>query len=182
MAQKKASQPYKKKTGKKPQKKKNNARVLIIIAAIIVVIFAALWFLNKTSNDDKTASSTLYGDYQIKQQSTIDQLDDENYQNIILPEALDKKIKSGEGTFAYFFSPECEHCQKVTPELMPIADDADVHIDQYNILEFTQGWSDYNIEATPTLVYYKDGKEVGRIIGEQPTENFEQFFEDMKKQ
>lgn len=182
MAQKKTSQPNKKKQQNKPQKKKNNASVLLIIAAIIVVIFAALWFVNKSSNDDKTATSTLYGDYKIKQQSTIDQLDDENYQNIILPDALDKKIKSGEGTYSYFFSPECEHCQKVTPELMPIAEQADVHIDQYNILEFTQGWNDYNVEATPTLVYYKDGEEIGRIIGEQPTENFEQFFEDMKKQ
>lgn len=181
MAQKKA-QPYSKKSKNQPPKKKNNASVLIIIAAVVVVLFAALWFINKSSNDEKTSSSTLYGDYKIKQQSTIDQLDDENYQNIILPDALDKKIKSGEGTFAYFFSPECEHCQRVTPDLMPLAADADVHIDQYNILEFTQGWTDYSIEATPTLVYYKDGKEVGRIIGEQPMENFQQFFDDMKKQ
>lgn len=167
---------------KKQQKKKNNASVLIIIAAIIVVIFAALWFINSSSNDEKTSNSTLYGDYQIKNQSTIDQLDDKNYQNIILPAALEKKIDSGDGIFAYFFSPECSHCQVVTPKLMPIAENADVDIQQYNILEFTQGWTDYSIEATPTLSYFKDGKEVGRIVGEQPDENFEKFFEDMKKQ
>lgn len=167
---------------KQVQKKKNNAGVLIIIAAIIVVIFGALWFINSSSNEEKTSSSTLYGDYKIKNQSTIDQLDDKNYQNIILPDDLAKKIDSGEGVFAYFFSPECSHCQVVTPKLMPIAEQAEVDIQQYNILEFTQGWDDYSVEATPTLAYYKDGKEVGRIVGEQPEENFEKFFDDMKKQ
>lgn len=167
---------------KQVQKKKNNAGVLIIIAAIIVVIFGALWFINSSSNEEKTSSSTLYGDYKIKNQSTIDQLDDKNYQNIILPDDLAKKIDSGEGVFAYFFSPECSHCQVVTPKLMPIAEQAEIDIQQYNILEFTQGWDDYSVEATPTLAYYKDGKEVGRIVGEQPEENFEKFFDDMKKQ
>lgn len=177
------AQPNKnQKKKKKQQNKKSNVGTLVVIASIVVLIFAAIWFLNATSNDKKTSTSTLYGDYKIQQQSTIDQLDDPNYQNIILPEDLDKKIKSGEGTYAYFFSPECEHCQKVTPRLMPIADTADVQIDQFNILEFTEGWSDYNVDATPTLVYYNDGKEVGRIIGDQPDENFEMFFEDMKTQ
>lgn len=169
-----------KKKNNYPQKKKSNAGILITIVAIIIAIFAALWFLNNSSNKEKTATSTLYGDYKIKNQSTINQLDDENYQNIILPDDLEKKIKSGDGVFTYFFSPECSHCQVVTPKLMPLAENADVDINQYNILEFTQGWDEYSIEATPTLVYYKDGKEIGRIVGEQPDENFEKFFEDMK--
>lgn len=181
MANKNNKNTNKKKNNYQP-KKKNNAGVLIIIAVIIVAIFGALWFLNNSSNDEKTTNSTLYGDYKIQNQSTIDQLDDENYQNIILPDALDKKIQSGEGTYVYFFSPECIHCQKVTPELMPLADAAEVDINQYNILEFTQGWDTYSIEATPTLAYYKDGKEIARIVGEQPNENFEQFFADMKAQ
>ncbi|AMA62165.1 MAG: thioredoxin family protein [Kurthia gibsonii] len=163
-------------------KKKNNAGILIIIALIIVAIFAALLLLNKSSNDKKEEGSSLYGDHKIKTQSTIDQLDDENYQNIILPDALKEKIDSGEGTYAYFFSPECVHCQKVTPELMPLADEAKVDINQYNVLEFEQGWQDYNLAATPTLAYFKDGKEVGRLVGEQPKEAFVKFFEDMKKQ
>lgn len=173
---------------KQPGKKKSNAGVLIVIAVVVVAIFAALFLINKSQNDSKIdnakegTSSGLYGDYTPTKQSTIDQLDDKNYQNIILPDALKKKIATGDGVFAYFFSPECVHCQKVTPELMPIADDNDVYIDQYNILEFEQGWTDYNIEATPTLVYYKDGKEVGRIVGEQTNENFTQFFKDMKSQ
>ena len=162
------------------QKKKSNAGVLIIIAVIIVAIFGALWFINSSSNDKKEESSSLYGDHKIKTQSTIDQLKDPNYQNIILPKDLKKEIDSGKGTFAYFFSPECVHCQQVTPKLMPIAKDADVKINQYNMLEFTDGWTDYNIEATPTLAYFKDGKEVGRIVGDQPDENFTTFLDEMK--
>jgi thioredoxin 1 len=64
------------------------------------------------------------------------------------------------------FSPECPHCKKMTPSLMPIADEVGVQIDQLNILEYDKGWDDYTVEATPTLIYFKDGKEVNRIVGD----------------
>lgn len=182
------------------QKKDNRLMVLGIIAIVVILGFVAVYFINQSQNEAKiedsqsTSSSNqstgdkatkdvdsgVYGSYTPQYQATIDQLDDKNYQNIILPDDLKKKIDGGEGTFVYFFSPTCSHCQKTTPELMPLADKADIHIDQYNVLEFSEGWDDYTIEATPTLAYYKDGQEVGRIIGEQTAEAFNQFFDDMQ--
>lgn len=113
------------------------------------------------------------------QQSTINLLDDENYQNIILPDALEKKIASGEPVLAYMFSPECPHCKKLTPKLMPIADELDLQIDQLNILEYDKGWDEYNIEYTPTLIYFEDGKEVDRLVGDAPEEGIRQFFDEV---
>ncbi|MFP3918818.1 thioredoxin family protein [Lysinibacillus telephonicus] len=135
-----------------------------IIGAVVVVLFIVIILLTNLANQNKLKDNP-YGTDNLRQ-STIDLLDNENYQNIILPEALEEKIASGEPVVAYLFSPECQYCMKMTPALMPIADEVGVHIDQLNILEYDQGWDEYNVEYTPTLIYFKDGKEVSRIVGD----------------
>jgi thioredoxin 1 len=147
---------------------------MLIIGAAVVVVFGLIIFLTNQSNNSKLANNPY--DTDDLNQATIDQLDDENYQNIVLPDELDKKIASGEPTTVYFFSPTCPHCQATTPVLMPVADDMGVDVLQYNLLEYDQGWQQYFIEATPTLVHYEDGKEVARWVGSQPKENIEEFF------
>ena len=150
---------------------------LLIIGGIIIVLFVALIALTNYSNNNKTADNP-YGSKKLKQ-STINQLDDKNYQNIILPDDLAKKIASGEAVTAYFFSPECPHCQVMTPKLMPIAKDMGVEIVQYNVLEFDQGWDDYNIDATPTMIHFRDGKEVNRLVGDAPEDVIKSFFNNV---
>lgn len=152
---------------------------LLIIAGIVVVVFAGIIFLTNQANNEKLADNPY--DTEDLEQATIDQLDDENYQSIVLPADLEKEIASGEPTTVYFFSPTCSHCQQTTPVLMPVAEDMDVDVLQYNLLEYEQGWQQYMIEATPTLVHYDNGKEVSRWVGAQPKENMEQFFTDVVK-
>ncbi|MCP2036241.1 thioredoxin-like negative regulator of GroEL [Planomicrobium sp. HSC-17F08] len=147
---------------------------MIIIGAAVVLIFGLIIFLTNQSNNSKLANNPY--DTEDLNQATIDQLDDENYQNIVLPDELDKKIASGEPTTVYFFSPTCPHCQATTPVLMPVADDMGVDVLQYNLLEYEQGWQQYFIEATPTLIHYENGEEVARWVGSQPKENIEEFF------
>ena len=150
---------------------------LFIIGGIIVVVFALIIVLNNMSNNNKLADNP-YGTNDLKQE-TIDQLDDENYQNIILPDDLKAKVESGEPVTAYFFSPICVHCKAMTPVLMPVVEEMDAEIVQYNVYEFVQGWEDYKIEATPTLIHFEDGKEVSRMVGNQPEENIKTFFSDV---
>lgn len=150
---------------------------LLIIGGAIVVVFILLIVLTNMSNDKKLADNP-YGTEDLKQ-DTIDQLDDENYQNIILPDDLNAKVESGEPVTAYFFSPSCSHCKAMTPVLMPIVKEMDVNLVQYNVLEFEQGWDEYHIEATPTTIYFEDGKEVSRMVGNQPKENIEAFFNEV---
>lgn len=149
---------------------------LLIIGGVIIAVFVLLIVLTNMSNDKKLADNQ-YNTNDLKQE-TIDQLGDKNYQNIILPDDLKAKIESGEPVTAYFFSPICVHCKAMTPVLMPIAEDMDVDVVQYNIYEFEQGWDDYNIEATPTMIHFEDGQEVSRMVGNQPKENIEAFFND----
>ncbi|MBD8016457.1 thioredoxin family protein [Microbacterium sp. APC 3898] len=152
---------------------------LLIIAGIVVVVFAGIIFLTNQANNKKLADNPY--DTEDLEQATIDQLDDENYQNIVVPAELEEKIASGEPTTVYFFSPTCQYCQQTTPVLMPVAEDMDVDVLQYNLLEYEQGWQQYMIEATPTLIHYDNGEEVSRWVGAQPKENIEQFFTDVVK-
>ncbi len=39
----------------------------------------------------------------------------------------------------------------------------------------------YNIQGTPTIIHFKDGKEVSRISGEQSKEKFKEWFEQTEK-
>ena len=150
---------------------------LLIIGGIIVAVFALIIVLNNMSNNNKLADNP-YGTDDLKQE-TIDQLEDENYQNIILPDDLKAKVESGEPVTAYFFSPVCVHCKAMTPVLMPVVEDMGVDLVQYNIWEFEQGWEDYKIEGTPTIIHFEDGKEVSRLMNNQPKENIEAFFSDV---
>lgn len=150
---------------------------MLIIGGVVIAIFALLIALTNFSNKDKLANNPY--DTEDLEQPTIDLLTDENYQNIALPDEVDEKIKSGEPTTVYFFSPTCSHCQATTPILMPVAEDMDVDVLQYNLLEYEQGWQDYFIEATPTLVHYENGAEVSRWVGSQPKENIEEFFNEV---
>lgn len=150
---------------------------LAIVGAVIVLLFAGIIILTNMKNSEKLEDNP-YGTKNLKQ-STIDLLDDENYQNIILPDALAKKIESGEGVVGYFFSPECSHCKNYTPKLMPIADEMDIQVDQLNILEYTNEWDTYNITVTPTLIYFENGEEVARLEGDAPDETTRQFFNDI---
>lgn len=150
---------------------------LAIVGAIIVLLFAAIIVLTNMKNSEKLKDNP-YGTDNLKQ-STIDLLGDKNYQNIILPDALAKKIESGEGVVGYFFSPECSHCKNYTPKMMPIADELDIQVNQFNILEFESGWATYQISATPTLIYFENGEEVARLEGDAPNETTRQFFNDV---
>lgn len=149
---------------------------VIIFLLIIIGLFAALFFVNKAQNEEKSEGN-IYGKDTLHPE-TVKQLDDPNYQNIILPEELDKKLENGEDVTVYFFSPTCPHCVRTTPVVAPLAKDMSVDLEQYNLLEFDQGWNDYGIESTPTIVQYKDGKEVNRIVGYQEEATFENWFNE----
>ena len=149
---------------------------LLIIGSVIVVLFAAIIVLTNVSNKSKLESANNpYGDKKLKQE-TIDQLDDKNYQNIMLPDELEAKIKAGEPVNAYFFSPICVHCQAFTPVLMPVADDLGVNIAQLNVYEYGDLWK-YNLEATPTFIRFEDGKETARFVGALAEEDLRAFLD-----
>ncbi|WP_027964852.1 thioredoxin family protein [Halalkalibacillus halophilus] len=149
---------------------------LLIFGSIIIVLFIAIALLSNMAQTDEVDGDNPYNKDSLHS-DTADLLDDPNYQNNILPEELESEIENEEEVTVYFYSPSCEHCIEATPRLMPIAEDNDVELHQFNLLEFEEGWRSYNIEATPTLVHYENGEEVDRIVGAAPNEEYEAFLE-----
>lgn len=149
---------------------------LLVIGGVIIAIFVLIFVLSNKADESKLKDNP-YGTDKLKK-STVNLIGDKNYNNIILPDELDKKVKAGESVTAYFFSPECSFCLEMTPILMPIAKDMDVTVQQYNLLEFGSEAAPFRIESTPTLIQFKDGEEVGRLVGAHPEENIRAFFDE----
>ncbi|PFA69491.1 thiol reductase thioredoxin [Bacillus sp. AFS015802] len=152
---------------------------IIIFLVAIVGLFAAIAIITNLQNSQKAEGNKFKKEK--LDPATVELLDDPNYQNVILPEELEKTLKNKEDATVYFYSSTCIHCKRTTPVLAPLAEDMGVDMVQYNLLEFDQGWNQYGIEATPTLVRYENGKEVARIVGEHPEEDFKAFFEENVK-
>jgi thiol-disulfide isomerase/thioredoxin len=154
---------------------------IIIFSVVIIALFVGMAVLTNMQNKAKIGDNNPYKTDDL-QQATIDQLDDPNYQNIILPNELEKKLNNNEDVMVYFFASDCPHCKVTTPVLMPLADEMGIDVVQFNLLEFQEGWDQYGIEGTPTLVRFEDGKEVARIDGSREEAVFRQWFEQNVKE
>ncbi|GGJ92144.1 thiol reductase thioredoxin [Lentibacillus kapialis] len=151
---------------------------MLIIVGSIVVLFAALYFVIDYKNQQATGDGdNPYGTDDLHQ-ATIDQLDNPNYQNQILPDELQTKLDNGEDMMVYYYDPTCPHCQELTPRLIPIVEDMGVDMKKLNLLEFESAWRTYGIESTPTLVYFENGEEVDRVNGAQSDDIFRAFFNE----
>ncbi|QKY68517.1 co-chaperone YbbN [Lentibacillus sp. CBA3610] len=151
---------------------------MLLIIGSIVVLFAALYFVIDYKNQQAIGDNeNPYGKDDLHQ-ATVDQLDDENYQNQILPDELESLLNDGEDMVVYFYDPTCHHCQELTPRLVPIAEEMGVDMKKLNLLEFESAWGQYGIQSTPTLVYFENGEEVDRVNGAQQNELFRAFFNE----
>ena len=74
----------------------------------MIVLFIALALLTNMENSKKVSENNPYGKDRLKPE-TVDLLDDENYQNIILPEKLEKKLADQEDATVYFFASDCTY-------------------------------------------------------------------------
>lgn len=137
---------------------------LIMYLAIVVIIFGGLWGLNvyqeKSAIDKYTekAQELYHTTPDQLSDATIKQLDNEDYQNIIVPEEFEEKLANQEDMIVYFFQPTCIYCQHTTPVLMDLAQELDVEVYQYNVYEFQDPWDHY-IDGTPTMIFFDDGQE-----------------------
>ncbi len=101
---------------------------MLIILGTIVILFAALYFVIDYKNQQAVNDEdNPYGKDNLDQ-ATIDQLDNPDYQNQILPSELDEKLGNGEDVMVYFYNPKCSHCRELTPRLVPLADEMGVDV------------------------------------------------------
>lgn len=151
---------------------------MFIILGSIIILFVALYIVVDYKNKQALElAGNLYGKDQLKQE-TIDQLDNPLYQNQITSKNLDEKLASQEDVVVYFYSPVCIYCVETTPILVPLAEELGIDVKMLNLYEFQDQQKKYNIQGTPTLIYFANGKEVDRVYGKQTKEIFSAFFEE----
>ncbi|WP_249712258.1 co-chaperone YbbN [Bacillus cereus] len=136
---------------------------MLIFGGIIIVLFAAIFAV--TQMEKKNASTDEKG----------------YYSNKISLEDLNKNIADKKEQTIYFYQTSCVHCQKVSPIVVPLAKDLNVDMKVIDIENLNEPWDKYNIQGTPTIIHFKDGKEVSRISGEQSKDKFKEWFEQTKK-
>ncbi|GAE34494.1 thioredoxin family protein [Halalkalibacter akibai] len=148
---------------------------ILIFGGVVLLLFVSLIVVNN-AQQTKKAEGNPFGKTQLHP-ATLDLLNNENYQNIILPVELESQLSNEESVTVYFYSSTCQFCKETTPRLVPLADDAGINLVQYNLLEFEEGWNQYNIDATPTVVHFENGVEKERIVGAATDDDFKQFFD-----
>ncbi len=81
-------------------------------------------------------------------------------------------VLEGEGPIAVeFMSYGCPHCRTIEPVLQRVAEmvRSKVKMVRVNVAIEQELASNYNIEGTPSLVMFLNGRQVGRIEGPNPT-------------
>lgn len=153
---------------------------LILMFCFVMIAFVGWFFVQGNNHERELASAPLVNPYGLKtlHPETIAQLDDPFYQQIIVPDDLRDMLDQGEDVYVYFFSPACYACEQTTPIVVQATEKTNTQVVQFNVLEFNQGWNDYKLEFTPTLIRFVSGKEEARIVGKHSPSEFEQWFKD----
>jgi thioredoxin 1 len=87
-------------------------------------------------------------------------------------------IASG-ATLVDFWAPWCGPCRMVAPVLDELSQDfaGRATIAKINVDEHPGTAADFGIQSIPTLLLFKDGKLVNRLVGAQPKAHLKSFLE-----
>ncbi|MDD5693225.1 MAG: thioredoxin family protein [Patescibacteria group bacterium] len=107
--------------------------------------------LLKTANDEKNPASEIgVGEFMI---------DEKNFP---------KEITEYKGVaMVDFFLPTCPHCQKIGPVISAIANETQgkYKIGKLNANTSPDMATKFSIQSVPAMIFFKNGKEVDRLIG-----------------
>ena len=92
-------------------------------------------------------------------------------------EDLNSKISKGI-CLVDFYADWCGPCKMLAPILEEIKEN--VTIIKINVDKREDLGKEYNIMSIPTVIFFKDGKEVDKFIGFREKEEIEQMIKDIK--
>lgn len=86
-------------------------------------------------------------------------------------------MKSSTPVLVDFWAEWCGPCRALAPKLEEIASEmsGQVKIVKMNVDENPQTPGQFGIRGIPAMLLFKDGKQVGELVGNHPKENITQF-------
>jgi thioredoxin 1 len=86
-------------------------------------------------------------------------------------------MKSSTPVLVDFWAEWCGPCRALAPKLEEIATEmsSQIKIVKMNVDENPQTPGQYGIRGIPALLLFKDGKQVGELVGNQPKDHITQF-------
>lgn len=94
-------------------------------------------------------------------------------------EFAQKVLQSDKPVVVDFWAPWCGPCRAIAPILDKLAGEYDgrLTIAKVNTDEEIQNASQLGIQGIPTLIVFKGGKEVARLVGSRPEGQYREIFE-----
>lgn len=74
-----------------------------------------------------------------------------------------------------FYADWCGPCRMMTPILEKVADESKAVIGKLDIDNAQKVAGTFQVTSVPTLILFKEGKEVGRLVGLRDAETVKQF-------
>ncbi len=87
---------------------------------------------------------------------------------IVTDASFEDALKENDLVLIDFWADWCGPCKKVAPILDEISDQFGLPVGKLNIDENPKKTSEYSVSSIPTMVLFKDGKPVHKIIGAMP--------------
>ncbi len=93
-----------------------------------------------------------------------------------MEDTFDETIKKGT-TLVDFYADWCGPCRMITPHLEAVAKELEgkANIVKLDVEHAQRIASQYEVTSVPTLILFKDGKEVGRIVGVRDAKALKEF-------
>lgn len=101
---------------------------------------------------------------------------------VITESALRADLAAKKDRLVFFYDPECKYCRIAKPVVIRAAKKEHSALKIYILKDrdHDSAYAKYGIKLTPTLVHFKNGKEVYRLVGSKSEREFRAFFQASK--
>ncbi len=161
-------------------KTKNITPIVIGIVAFLAILGVGVAIKFSSGSTDSKSESIIQTDNTVENAASKIEAPEIK----ITDDNFDKEVLEYKGiVMVDMFSPTCPHCQNLGPVITEIAKEfkGKYKIGKLDVMTSSKSATDYKIESVPALIFFKDGTEVKRLIGEQEKDKIIETLEEISK-